>query len=135
MPEFEEEPSSSTGYDSTRAVSAPMQGRGLFRGRYGTAAEAHGTGEIVIRFPYRYRDRWVLGADAPEMHYFQVDERAESAFYKAASWKHELPVQGVSIECLARLDARVPWTTDPLASTPPSDPKTTGLWLLRGAGG
>ena len=102
--------------------SAVRRGNGLFRGRYGTVANAHSVGHLVFRFPYRYWDRWVIGSDAPELFYIQCDEEAQAAFWRRVFWKEELPLQGVTIECLVRLDGRARWSAQPN--------KTEGLWLF-----
>ncbi|MBI3817719.1 MAG: hypothetical protein HY286_03425 [Planctomycetes bacterium] len=122
MPEFNDDAEATVFDPNSTSVSLKQKGNGIFRGRYGSVPAAHSSGEIIFRFPYRYWDRWVLGADEPELHYIQMDERMESAFYRRVYWEEELPLAGVSLECLARLDARSPWTAQAN--------KSDGLWLF-----
>ena len=122
MPEFEDESWGTAPPAETGVYSAVRRGNGLFRGRYGTVANAHSVGHLVFRFPYRYWDRWVIGSDAPELFYIQCDEEAQAAFWRRVFWKEELPLQGVTIECLVRLDGRARWSAQPN--------KTEGLWLF-----
>lgn len=121
MPEYTDD---EAGVDVTGApgTSLKHKGYGIFRGSYGSVPSSHGSGELIIRFPWRYWDRWVVGADAPEMHYIQMDERMEMAWWQRVFWQEELTAQGVTFECLARLDARSPWTGSPGTSD--------GLWLF-----
>jgi hypothetical protein len=130
MPEFEDDPPADADTSAgayAGMTSAMRKGYGLFRGRYGTAANQHNAGELVFRFPHRYWDRWVIGTDAPELQYIQCDEEMSTAYWGRVYWQAELPVNGVSIECLARLDARSKWS----AYTSKAD----GLWLFRSSGG
>lgn len=121
MPEFTDDAEVANSDTSGTIVNLKRKGDGIFRGRYGSIPATHDSGEIIFRFPYRYWDRWVLGADAPEMSYIQMDERMERGFWRRVYWQEELPMAGVSLECLARIDARSPWT----AQANNSD----GLWL------
>lgn len=126
MPEFEDDPPRES--ETAVLTSAMRRGYGIFRGRYGTVANAHGAGELVFRFPFRYWDRWALGTDAAELHYLQCDESMASAFWGRVYWEEDCPATGASIECLARLDERTPWRS--------YSSKADGLWLFRsGSGG
>jgi hypothetical protein len=122
MPEFEDDSWGTSPSGETGVYAAVRRGNGIFRGRYGTMANAHASGHLVFRFPYRYWDRWVVGSDAPELFYIQCDEEAQSAFWRRVFWKEELPVPNVTIECLARLDGRSRWSAQPN--------KADGLWLF-----
>ncbi|HKE00190.1 MAG TPA: hypothetical protein VKE69_04215, partial [Planctomycetota bacterium] len=110
MPEREKD---SIDRDPRAVLNATREGTGVFRGRYGTPSETHASGDIVLRFPYRYWDRWAVGTDVPELSYFQVDERSAEALFRRVAWTQEIPNPNVSLECVARVDARVPWASEP----------------------
>ena len=90
------------------------KGRGLFRGRYGTRAEAHPAGTPVILFPFRYWDRWEDRADAPELSYYQLTVDQPDAFWRRVFWSATDGGHGdVRLGVLQRTDRRVPWDADP----------------------
>lgn len=90
------------------------RGGGIFRGRFGTAPQAHAAGTPAILFPFRYWDRWADRADGPELAYFGFTRAQASAFWRGVFWTGEEPASGgVELELLARTDARVPWDADP----------------------
>ncbi len=103
------------------------KGDGLFRGRFGSTAQAHLKGTPVILFPFRYWDRWAERADAPELAYFSLAVDQPNAFWRGAFWNEQEASSGkVRVEVLQRVSSRgqdlIPWD---------SDPKTTrGLTLL-----
>jgi len=88
-----------------RASSVPgaMDGRGggLFRGRYGTAPADHREGAPVILFPFRYWDRQVERADAPELAYFGLAIDQPGAFWRNVFWEAD-EVEGSQIYALQR---------------------------------
>lgn len=90
--------------------------RGLFRGRYGTAASSAGAGEPVILMPFRYWDRYVERSDDPEQAYFQFTLREAPVYLRTLSWEEEIPDPTVDVVCLVRADAREPWEQDPARS-------------------
>jgi hypothetical protein len=122
MPEYEDDSALPGDSATGTSVQLKKKGNGLFRGRYGSIPMNHSPGEIIFRFPWRYADRWVLGADAPEMHYLQMDEGMAAGFYRRVSWQEELPLPGVTFENVVRLDARSPWTAEAN--------RADGLWLF-----
>ncbi len=112
-----------------RASSEPgrsdAEGRGLFRGRFGTSADGQVEGAAVILFPCRYWDRWTERADAPELAYFGFDVAQEDAWWRTAFFEEtESAHAGVALGVLVRGDASVPWDADP--------EQTQGLWLFGG---
>jgi hypothetical protein len=93
------------------------QGRGLFRGRFGTAPQGGVTGEAVIGFPFRYWDRFAEQSDDPELAYAQLTTTSAPAFFRTLHWREETRDPRVDIICLVRADGRAPWSADP-ATTP-----------------
>ena len=90
------------------------QGRGLFRGRFGTVPAAHTAGTPVIVFPFRYWDRWTERADAPELFYFGFSGGQPDAFWKRAFWDvDDAPVAGARLGVLTRTRPDIPWDADP----------------------
>ncbi len=90
------------------------KGRGLFRGRYGTAPAGHTGGTPVILFPFRYWDRWAERADAPELHYFEFSIEQPDAFYKRCFFAVEdAPAGGPRIGVLQKSRPETPWDGDP----------------------
>jgi hypothetical protein len=74
--------------------------RGLFRGRFGTDATDHDSGEIVIFQPFRFWDRFAArrteeqdsfsGVHShPESSYFELGKKLPSAFWRGFSWTEE----------------------------------------------
>lgn len=98
--------------------------RGLFRGRYGTAAQAGATGEPLIGFPFRYWDRHVERSDDPELAYFQLTTNEAPVLFRSVRWRAETADPRVEVLCLARTDGQSPWDAEPGVAP--------GLWLLRG---
>jgi hypothetical protein len=99
------------------------RGPGLFRGRFGTERSSHGAGTPVILFPFRYWDRWVELADAPELNYYELACEQPDAYWKRVFWKTADPGQaGPQLGVLQRTNQETPW------DAPPSD--TNGLQFL-----
>ncbi len=98
--------------------------RGLFRGRYGTAPQGAGTGQVVIQFPFRHWDRYVDFSDDPELAYFQVTTNEAPVFFRDLQWREETTDPRVQVICRVRTDSLAPWTADP-AEHP-------GLWEFSG---
>ena len=93
------------------------RGAGLFRGRYGSGAEAHGPGTLVIQHPFRYWDRFTLQADAPELSYFGFEVDQPAAYWRRVFCQTgELAHAGPRIGILQRTDSTVPWDADPEVS-------------------
>ena len=109
---------------SSEAGAMDGQGSGIFRGRYGTAPQAHGAGEPVILFPIRYWDRWAERADAPELAYFEFELAQPAAYWTGMFFEDEAAAMpGAELHVLQRTDPNVPWDADP--------DSTDGLDLLR----
>lgn len=100
------------------------QSRGLFRARFGTAAQPGATGEVVIGFPFRYWDRNVERSDDPELAYFQLTTNEAPVFYRTLRWREETTDPLVEVSCLVRADSKLAWSDEPLPAA--------GLWELRG---
>jgi len=111
-----------------RASTVPGErnerGDGIFRGRYGTTPGAHGAGQPVILFPFRYWDRWADRADAPELSCFDFELEQPAAWWRSFFWIDEEPAHGaVDVGMLVRTDAGVPWDEEP--------DRVAGLTLVR----
>jgi hypothetical protein len=106
----------SNALEMPRASSEPgrmdEKGPGLFRGRFGTTAAAHATGEPVILFPFRYWDRWQERADAPELSYFQLSIDQPAAYWESCFFASE-DASASRLGVLQRDDPAVPWDADP----------------------
>ncbi|MEZ5978140.1 MAG: hypothetical protein R3F34_07985 [Planctomycetota bacterium] len=90
------------------------QGAPLFRGRFGTTPEAHAAGTAVLRFPFRYWDRFAPRADAPELHHFDLQLSQPDAFLQGIVFeKDDVPETTVRLGVLQRTDSRTPWDADP----------------------
>ena len=100
------------------------QSRGLFRGRFGTAAATAGSGEAVIGFPFRYWDRYAERSDDPELGYFQLTTNEAPVVFRSLRWREETTDPRVDVVCLVRADGKSTWDAEPQAGS--------GLWLLRG---
>jgi len=112
--------SSSLEMPSGSTVPGAQDGRGpgLFRGRYGTLAQAHGAGEPVILFPFRYWDRWAPQADAPELSYYGFEVAQPGAWHESLYWQHEdVQTGGPVLHALIRTDPDVPWDASPNQTT------------------
>jgi hypothetical protein len=107
-----------SGYDAddpdSRSRTDNGGGAGLFRGRYGTVPSAHALRSTVIRFPFRYWDRWAEQADAPEMSYFGFELEQPGAWWSESFWDSEPATHGqCHLGVLQRTDPSVPWDADP----------------------
>jgi hypothetical protein len=89
-----------------------MAARGLFRGRYGSAAASLGAGEPVILMPTRHWDRHVDRSDDPEQAYFQLTTREAPVYFRGIRWEEETQDPTVDIKLLVRADAKLPWRED-----------------------
>ena len=89
-------------FDQERGGS---QGRGLFRGRFGTLARSAGAGEVVIGFPFRYWDRYQVGAEDPELAYFQVThDAAAPVLFSEFGWQEQAAYPEVDLQAVVRVD-------------------------------
>jgi hypothetical protein len=98
----------------SRSSGDDGRGAGLFRGRYGTVPSAHALRSTVIRFPFRYWDRWAEQADAPEMSFFGFELEQPGAWWMESFWDSEPATHGqCHIGVLQRSDPSIPWDADP----------------------
>ena len=93
--------------------SGSAQSRGLFRGRYGTAAQGASIGEVVIGFPFRYWDRWEEQSDDPELGYWQLTVDEAPLFFRHLRWRVQRADARVQPVVLVRYDALAPWSAVP----------------------
>lgn len=89
------------------------EGRGLFRGRFGTTPVSAQAGEPVIWFPFRYWDRYHERADDPELAYFQVTWSLAPVYLKSLYWQEEEADALVDVQCLFRVDGLGSFADDP----------------------
>lgn len=101
------------------------QARGLFRGRFGTAAQGGANNEAVILFPFRYWDRHVERSDDPELAYAQLTTNEAPAYFRTLRWREETTDARCEVVCLVRTDGKTPWEAEPAPAA--------GLWLLKRA--
>ncbi len=90
-----------------------IQGRGLFRGRYGSAPATAGAGEVIIFQPFRYWDRDHERADDPEMAHFQITWSQTPVWYSGIYWEEEEEDSLVDVQCLLRVDGQGSFADDP----------------------
>ncbi|MGH7151923.1 MAG: hypothetical protein ACREIU_14550, partial [Planctomycetota bacterium] len=106
------------------------KGDGVFRGRFGTPPSGHPGNAVVLLWPFRFWDRYRERADAPELSFYQVTQRAEDALWRGMLWEEEIPMPGIDVVALARVDEAVPWDADPEKERDLrrfEDPKEKGL--------
>jgi hypothetical protein len=90
-----------------------IEGRGLFRARFGTEAVGAEIGEAVILFPFRYWDRHHDQADDPEMAYFQLTYSGSApVLFTEFTWQEEV-YPDVDLHCLLRVDDKGSFAGDP----------------------
>ncbi|HUR26609.1 MAG TPA: hypothetical protein VM509_00365, partial [Planctomycetota bacterium] len=97
---------------STVPGAMDENGSGLFRGRFGSTPSAHGVGEPVILFPFRYWDRWADRADAPELSYFGLSLDQPNAYWRGVFFLADEP-PGTMLEALQRTNPLMPWDAEP----------------------
>ncbi|MEO0478823.1 MAG: hypothetical protein AAF196_05030 [Planctomycetota bacterium] len=86
---------------------------GLFRGRYGTAPNAHSAGAPVLWFPQRYWDRYHERADDPELAKLQITLDHGPAWFDGFLWNEQNDDELVDIRALVRIDDTAGWDADP----------------------
>lgn len=90
------------------------RGRGLLRGRYGTAPVSVGAGEAVVWFPFRYWDRQHERADDPELAHFQFTWNLAPVWFRHLAWFEGQSVDElVDLQCLVRIDGQGSFAGDP----------------------
>jgi hypothetical protein len=93
-----------------RVTEAGESQGGLFRGRFGTGAQAHSAESLVYDMPFRYWDRYVPGQDSAELAYYGFSLDLQSAFYHTLALEVERPQDSLAAEVVVRLDSQTPWT-------------------------
>lgn len=111
--------------DGTLDTDNRNAARGLFRGRFGTAPQAFGSGQVVVLWPTRYWDRYAEFSDDPELAYFQITTNEAPAFFRELRWREETRDPRVQLICSVRTDSLVPWSADPESNV--------GLWQFTGS--
>ena len=106
------------GYSRKESINLDMpinrDGRGLLRGAFGSAPEAHQAGTLVYYFPTRYWDRFLPGYDGPESAYFEAAKYAPGAYWHNISWKESNPGKRyLGIVVKARIDGEPSWDEVP----------------------
>ncbi|MFK7739321.1 MAG: hypothetical protein AB8H80_03285 [Planctomycetota bacterium] len=107
-------------------VQTDSAGRGLFRGRYGTAPQSASANEVVILWPTRHWDRYAEASDDPELAYFQFTTSEAPVFFRSLRWRQETLDARVQLLCRVRTDNSAPWSAD--ASS------IAGMWEFTGPG-
>jgi hypothetical protein len=90
--------------------------QGLFRGRFGSIAQAWPAGAPVLAFPFRYWDRQRDRADDPESAFLQVSVEPGPVWFDGFGWKTEGENPLVFLRALVRVDERAPFDADPQAN-------------------
>ncbi|MBI1852648.1 MAG: hypothetical protein HYR85_20075 [Planctomycetes bacterium] len=96
-----------------RASDGTSEGAGIFRGRFGTAAQAHANDALVIDMPHRYWDRYQKEVDRPELGYFAATAEISGAYFQAIEWDEKQPKPFLDVKVLVRIDERAPWDAQP----------------------
>lgn len=86
---------------------------GLFRGRFGTAADSHQSGALVLQWPARYQDRFRERADDPELAHLSLFVKAHGGFFDEVSWQAENTSPQVDFVVQACVGGRGAFTDDP----------------------
>jgi hypothetical protein len=87
------------------------QGAGLFRARYGTAAQAHEQGALVYHLDHRYPDFARDSADHPQLAFYEVSRNVKGALWKRVSWDQRLRTLN-GIRVLVRFEGGPAWDSD-----------------------
>ena len=96
-----------------RAGGGRLQPEGLLRGRFGTQPAQHDAGSMVRWMPARYRDRALLGEDAPESEALGLVVRAPGAAFTELSLTARLPDPSVGLDVRVVPDGLVSPHADP----------------------
>ncbi len=86
---------------------------GLLRGRFGTSPARHDAGSMVRWMPARYRDRALLGEDAPESEALPLVLRAPGAAFTELQLTARLPDAAVGLDLRVVPDGLVSPHADP----------------------
>ncbi len=91
-----------------------LSGRGLFRGRYGTRAQAGGSGQALVWFPFRFWDRFHERSDDPELAYCQATLHEPRVYFRSLQWLEENPAPSfLDLHCYVRVDGQASFADDP----------------------
>jgi hypothetical protein len=80
----------------------------IFRGRFGTIAQAASAGDIAVAMPFRVYDRYAERADDPEQSYLQLSWTKHGAIWKRISWDED-PRKFINVIALVRFSGGPPW--------------------------
>lgn len=87
--------------------------RGLFRGRFGTLADAHAQDALAYAIPWRHADTYVAREFDNRMAYWQVSATIPDARWGAVTWEEDRGEEPVELHVLVRVDARGEFTDPP----------------------
>jgi hypothetical protein len=91
------------------------EGGGIFRGRYGTVASSHESGEIVYFLPTRFPDRYRERSQNPETSAVVFSRKIDGAIFKRVSWDERL-AEYTDVKVLVRFDNSPPWDSENIYS-------------------
>ncbi len=89
------------------------EGRGTFRGRFGTTIAPHDAGALVYGIPFRYFDFSKQEAFDNQMAYFQASLHATGAKFARLRWDEERKGDKAIVRVLARVDGKPAWDEKP----------------------
>lgn len=108
-----------------------VDGRGAFRGRFGTAASSHSEGEMAIWIPHRVLDRYSLRCDTPEIAYHGTTWGQRGAVLAAIGWWREAdPNPFHKVHALVRMRGAKRWDAEPVKVDENADDIPGGELLL-----
>lgn len=98
------------------ALSMPRSadGRGAFRGRYGTRAQQHAADTLVLWLPARYPDRYCVGVDTPLAGHLTDRFTTRSSSFVSLGWTVESPSKLLTVHALVRIDGQGRWSDQPI---------------------
>lgn len=101
--------------DQSNGFNMPTdrEGKGIFRGRFGTTVAAHDVGSLVYGIPFRYFDLSRQEAFDNQMAYFQAALHASGAKFGRLRWDEERRRDKAIVRVLARVDGKPGWDERP----------------------
>jgi hypothetical protein len=90
-------------------------GGGIFRGRFGTVASGHESGEIAYFLPARFPDRYRERSVAPETSAIIFSRKIDGAIFKRVSWDERV-AEYTDVKVLVRFDGTPAWDSDNIYS-------------------
>ncbi|MBI4833701.1 MAG: hypothetical protein HY811_02620 [Planctomycetes bacterium] len=88
--------------------------RGIYRGSFGTMPLPHSQNTLAVGIPFRYFDRYQVGAFDTTMAYFKSATRMIDAKWKNLKWDDDGSGRpNVRIKMLVRFNSLPAWDTDP----------------------